>query len=209
MFVDNCQSRRAARALCKRYGYDESEMFDALAAQEARTAGLMEGLALVNLLAALIEREEQLRLLRGEPSSPTRGHTVSQRPTDMVSIPNPYLARLHQHGGTLARIAEALKRCYMHDVDAARLAAQVGVGPRTLNGVLLRTTGRHLRDTVRRARVSAASYLLKCSSLSVGEIAGAVGYENPFAFSRAFRAVTGLSPSKYRKRQVYTNLSGE
>ncbi|MEM1445348.1 MAG: helix-turn-helix domain-containing protein [Planctomycetota bacterium] len=51
-------------------------------------------------------------------------------------------------------------------------------------------------------RVRRAMQLLDRTGLSVAEVAREVGYENPFYFSRRFRAVAGVSPSAYRRRPL-------
>lgn len=53
----------------------------------------------------------------------------------------------------------------------------------------------------------AADYLHEPTT-KVAQIAGAVGYDNPFAFSNAFKRHTGLSPSDYRSRRL-SALGGE
>ena len=48
-------------------------------------------------------------------------------------------------------------------------------------------------------RLEQAARLLCTTSLQVGEIAGEVGFEDPFHFSRAFRTRYSLSPSHFRR----------
>ncbi len=50
-----------------------------------------------------------------------------------------------------------------------------------------------------RIRMTNAGTLLINTDLSVGEVAGAVGFEDPFYFSRVFRRTFGVSPLQYRK----------
>ena len=50
-----------------------------------------------------------------------------------------------------------------------------------------------------RLRITHAKTMLQNSSMSIGEVANAVGFEDQFYFSRVFRSVTGVSPQKYRK----------
>jgi AraC-like DNA-binding protein len=49
------------------------------------------------------------------------------------------------------------------------------------------------------SRANAAS-LLQDRSLKLQSVAEAVGYQDPFAFSRAFKRWSGASPSAYRAR---------
>ena len=50
-------------------------------------------------------------------------------------------------------------------------------------------------------RVTAAQHLLSVSGLSVGTIAEKVGYGDIYAFSRAFREVSGMTASQWRKER--------
>jgi len=52
-----------------------------------------------------------------------------------------------------------------------------------------------------RARVGRAVHLLKQTRWPVAEIGRAVGFENPFYFSRVFRKIQGQSPLQYRQDQ--------
>lgn len=49
------------------------------------------------------------------------------------------------------------------------------------------------------ARIRNACELLSNTDLPIARIAGSCGYQNPFAFSRAFKKEIGTTPSEYRK----------
>lgn len=59
-------------------------------------------------------------------------------------------------------------------------------------------TGMTYTDHLQKKRLSQAAFLLKTTSLSVEEIAAAVGYENKSYFHRIFKEKYGISPKKYR-----------
>lgn len=79
--------------------------------------------------------------------------------------------------------------------DLARLA---GLSPEHLR----RLCGRHLGTSpmhhLARLRMRRAAALLATPGRTVGEIAGAVGYDNAFAFSTAYRRHHGVAPSRQR-----------
>lgn len=60
-----------------------------------------------------------------------------------------------------------------------------------------------VKDEVRRA---IAFELLREGRLSVAEIAGQTGFQEPSAFHRAFKKWTGQSPGSYRARRAPTAL---
>ncbi|MCB1933150.1 MAG: helix-turn-helix domain-containing protein [Candidatus Accumulibacter sp.] len=53
---------------------------------------------------------------------------------------------------------------------------------------------------ITQARFELAKQLLQNADLSVAEIAAALHYEDPNAFSRAFRSWAALSPTQWRAR---------
>ena len=63
-------------------------------------------------------------------------------------------------------------------------------------------TGRTYTEHLQEKRLSQAAFLLKTTSLSVEEIATAIGYENKSYFHRIFaQRYDGLTPKKYRDRE--------
>ncbi len=52
---------------------------------------------------------------------------------------------------------------------------------------------------IRKTKIDNGKIFLKESDLSIMEISQKVGYENPSKFSTAFKNITGLTPSEYRK----------
>jgi len=87
--------------------------------------------------------------------------------------------------------------------DVARL---FGIHERTLRRRLA-DEGETLHELIQQTRFELAQQLLENTELPVTAIAGALRYEDPNAFSRAFRSWAGLSPLQWRvehraKRQV-------
>lgn len=61
-----------------------------------------------------------------------------------------------------------------------------------------RSTGFSPMDYFLRLKIQKACQLLDTTGLRVSEVASAVGWEDPFYFSRFFRKITGKSPRSYR-----------
>lgn len=61
-------------------------------------------------------------------------------------------------------------------------------------------TGCAPREYLHLLRIHRACQLLQSTALNVKEIAGRLGYQDPFHFSRQFKAFQGVSPSDYRER---------
>ena len=61
--------------------------------------------------------------------------------------------------------------------------------------------GKPIHAFQREYKMQAATKLLISTSLSITEIAGRLGYENPNKFSTSFKEIIGQSPSEYRKQR--------
>jgi AraC-like DNA-binding protein len=66
----------------------------------------------------------------------------------------------------------------------------------------LRKQGINLRQLINEERFELARQLLRNAGLSVAEVAAALGYADPNAFSRAFRGWAHISPTEWRTRHA-------
>jgi AraC-like DNA-binding protein len=80
--------------------------------------------------------------------------------------------------------------------DCARIA---GLSPTRFAHRFRELVGYAPMEYLRRLRIERARRLLGEGRMSVGEIAAACGFADPFHFSRVFRSIDGLSPSQYRE----------
>jgi AraC family transcriptional regulator of arabinose operon len=85
-------------------------------------------------------------------------------------------------------------------VRVGELAARVGLSTSHFAALFRRATGGGVVEYVKRLRIARASELLATTSMPVAEVGRAVGYVDPFYFSRQFRAVHDCSPSTFRER---------
>ncbi len=109
------------------------------------------------------------------------------------------LERRHLRSGLALRIRERLLRESALMPDMAMIAADLCMTPRTLRRRLQgeSTTFSAIRDEVRRAL---AEELLSMTELSIGEIAGRLGYADPTCFTNAFKGWTGgTTPLAWRR----------
>ncbi len=83
-------------------------------------------------------------------------------------------------------------------VHPHELARQLGYSPAHLRRLFHRVVGKSPARVIIEARIDHARRLLRTTSLTISEIAGALGYENVFYFSRQFREQVGRTPSAYR-----------
>ena len=98
------------------------------------------------------------------------------------------------------RFAARLEAEYARHHDAAHYADALAVPPAALSRALSRVTGRTTKDLILDRVMLEAARLLRFTDASVGEIAHAVGFEDPLYFSRAFKRREGEAPMAYRER---------
>ena len=87
-------------------------------------------------------------------------------------------------------------------LGVAGIAATTGVGVTHFSNTFRQVTGVTPHRYVLRSRIERARELLRMTSLSVGEIAAAVGFAGQSHFCTAFRRETGVTPSRYRRSGV-------
>lgn len=85
-------------------------------------------------------------------------------------------------------------------LQVAHLAAMANVSPSHYFALFKQQTGCSPISFFTRLRMRRARGLLQDSSLSVKEVAAALGYDDPFYFSRVFKSVHKVAPTEYRLR---------
>ncbi len=78
------------------------------------------------------------------------------------------------------------------------LADEVGLSPRQLRRKLKDLTDLSTAGYIRSMRLKRAAQLLEEQAGNVSEVAYAVGFQDPKHFSKLFRQVFGVAPSKIR-----------
>lgn len=86
------------------------------------------------------------------------------------------------------------------EVSPAVLAEQAGLSPSRLARLTKKLFSLTPSQWIAKTRVTVASGYLRESQLSIVEIAQRCGYSDQSAFTRAFRALTGSTPTDFRKR---------
>jgi transcriptional regulator GlxA family with amidase domain len=99
------------------------------------------------------------------------------------------------------KIAQSIAYMLEHldqPLQVATLASRANVSPSHFFVLFKRRTGCPPMDYFIRLRMQRARELLGGGSLHVKEVAAALGYEDPFYFSRMFKSVNRVAPSRYR-----------
>ncbi|MEE8307075.1 MAG: AraC family transcriptional regulator, partial [Gammaproteobacteria bacterium] len=99
----------------------------------------------------------------------------------------------------LRRARHMLDREYASPPTLEALAKRLGLSQTRLKSGFKQVFGTTVMQYCLLRRVHAAKLLISENHLSIMQIADTIGYEDPSAFSRAFRRVTGQSPHEWRQ----------
>lgn len=106
-------------------------------------------------------------------------------------------------GETIAKV-KALKSALMEQLDRKislpELAEQYGLSLTMLKDCFKAVYGKPVHAFRREYKMQVATKLLTTTDMSITELAGEFGYENPNKFSTAFKEVIGVSPRAYRAK---------
>jgi len=91
------------------------------------------------------------------------------------------------------------KNHYNHNLSISKVSSYIGVNRGYLWSIFKDYLNLSPQEFLINFRMDRASKLLKNNSLSVADISRSVGYQDPLTFSKIFKKVKGIPPSKYRK----------
>lgn len=107
----------------------------------------------------------------------------------------------------VARIVAVIVADPMAEHRFEDLARMAHFSPYHFHRVYSSIAGETVAATVRRVRLALATRLLENGAESIAQVALAVGYESPQAFTRAFGQFTGQSPSEFKGRMHRLELN--
>jgi AraC family transcriptional regulator len=96
------------------------------------------------------------------------------------------------------RVDEIIHDCFRARLTLEEIASEVGVSPARLSAVFRRIHRRSIAEEQRRLRVEFACDCLRRNDAGLAEIAVEAGFSDQPHFSRAFKQLTGMTPSRYR-----------
>lgn len=105
----------------------------------------------------------------------------------------------HTYDKTIDNVVSDIREHYMEDISLTSLAAKYNISMARLSEMIKEHLQLNFSDYIASLRIQRAKELLRDESLSIQEIAEIVGYNDYFYFTKVFKKVEGISPSKYRK----------
>lgn len=86
------------------------------------------------------------------------------------------------------------------DLTVYQIAEKSGLPEKVISKLIKEHTGQSVYEYLEQIRINKATELLVKSGMTIDEIACHVGYNSSHSFRRAFKRVTGVSPSMYRNK---------
>lgn len=118
-----------------------------------------------------------------------------------LKSPNPLANRKYSPEDIVKTVAEFIKSNYSRELSLEDIAKQFNINAPHLSKSFLKYAGETPSKYIMSLRINEAKHLLSLKKeLSVKEVGEAVGYPDPFYFSRIFKQLTGLAPKEYRNR---------
>ncbi|MBE6542570.1 MAG: helix-turn-helix transcriptional regulator [Ruminococcaceae bacterium] len=88
---------------------------------------------------------------------------------------------------------------YMHDISCSDISKKLQYSESYLRSVFKKEGNMSVQAKINSYRIDISKQMLKSTSMSITEIAFAVGYKDSNYFSSAFKKYIGISPLAYRK----------
>lgn len=92
-------------------------------------------------------------------------------------------------------------------IQITSIATHFGYNSKYLSHLFTEITGIPLKQFIMNQKIDSANFMLTDTNRSIAEIAKALGFTDSHNFSRAYKRITGLTPSEYRnafaKRLLY------
>ena len=99
----------------------------------------------------------------------------------------------------MQQIISEIQERYTENITLTELAETYKISTGHLSNLIKRELKLPFSEYIAARRIQRAKELLADDTLSIEQIAGMVGYKDYFYFTKVFKKVAGVSPSKYRK----------
>jgi len=117
-----------------------------------------------------------------------------------------FITRQISSHNVLTRLEDVLSACFKSDEllqkglpTVTDVAAALHISPNYLSGLLKTLTGKSTQEHIHDKLVEKAKEKLSTTTLSVSEVAYALGFDYPQSFSKLFKSKTQLSPNVFRR----------
>ncbi len=106
---------------------------------------------------------------------------------------------LSPHQAYVANALKFIQYNYANDIGVNDIARYVGISRSQLYRAFLQDFNISPHTYLQKYRINEACSLLRNPNLSIAEVAGSVGFNDPLYFSRVFKSIKQRTPSEYQK----------
>lgn len=106
------------------------------------------------------------------------------------------------HQSYVANALRFIQYNYAGDIGVNDIARYVGISRSQLYRAFLQDFGISPHTYLQKYRINEACSLLRDPNLSIAEVAGSVGFNDPLYFSRVFKSIKQRTPSEYQKSKT-------
>ena len=100
------------------------------------------------------------------------------------------------------KVLKYISENYNKKITNVKIASDLNYNPCYLNRIIISATGKSLHQYVMNYRIAEALKLVTTTDLSLEEISDKTGFNDISHFSKSFKAITGNSPTYYRKNRI-------
>lgn len=101
------------------------------------------------------------------------------------------------------KVVDFIEHNYMNKITISEIADFIGLDRSYLCSIFKKNIHCSIQEYLIQLRINKSCTLLKQSDLSIGNIAKAVGYQDPFLFSRTFKKIKKVAPKEYRYKSLF------
>lgn len=102
-------------------------------------------------------------------------------------------------GWCMGHALEVIERKHGIGVSVKELADELRMPTRQFIELYRSRYGLRPSDAIRKAKISRMAYLIQSTRMTIAEMAGECGFDDPAGFCKFFKRETGMTPSEYRK----------
>lgn len=105
------------------------------------------------------------------------------------------------HQAYLSNALRFIQYNYSNDIGVSDIARYVGISRSQLYRAFCQDFGVSPHTYLQKYRINEACSLLRNPRLTIAEVAGSVGFNDPLYFSRVFKSVKNCTPTEYQRMQ--------
>jgi len=170
-------------------GDDVAELIGALTGPVVPVGDVYHAVSLIDEVLTRMERDDSVR--SRQAAAGAAWHLLALLAAGQTGTPT-------GRGDAIQQAQQYLREHLGARTSVAELAALARLSPSHFAALFRRATGMGVLQYQTRLRMSRARELLDTTDQAIAEISRALGYADPFYFSRQFRSVHGTSPTAYR-----------